>query len=277
MKSVLLIAGLSLLGAGAALAQAKPTAKFPIAADGTTNVADCVKAPAEARDDCISRARPMTGKALAEFTKAQTAAEAAKAAKVKTAVASAKPANEASAKADKPSAEDKAKRRAAEKAAKRAQIRYNKARVASAPKGLKVASDGSTDINQCASVGPKLFDACISRARPLNAKALAEFTARRTAAAAKLAAASAKPAKSAKVAVKSEPKKVETKTVEAKAVPAAKPILDVKGFVVAKDGTTNVADCAKAKPEFKNECISRARPLTGAEIYGKTAKPGKGG
>ena len=35
---------------------------------------------------------------------------------------------------------------------------------------------------------------------------------------------------------------------------------------VAKDGTTNVADCAKAAPWVRNECISRARPLTGKEL-----------
>jgi hypothetical protein len=43
-------------------------------------------------------------------------------------------------------------------------------------------------------------------------------------------------------------------------------------LAVDKNGTTNIADCAKAKPEFKNECISRSRPLTGAEIYSK-ARP----
>ncbi|MDZ4840752.1 MAG: hypothetical protein SH859_01215 [Hyphomicrobium aestuarii] len=280
MKRVLLIACLSLLGAVPAVAQSK----YPVAADGTTNVADCAKAPAEARDDCISRARPMTGKALAEFTKAAEAAEA-KAAKAASAAA---PATVAKVAATKLSAADKAKNRAAAKAAKRAQIRYNKARVASAPKGLKVASDGSTDINQCGSVRPQLFDACISRARPLTTKALATYTAQRTAAAAKAAAKTvAAKSEPAKAATKVEPKAAETKTVaatkiepakvEAKVAAPAKPILDVKGFVIAKDGTTNVADCAKAKPEFKNECISRARPVTGAEIYGKTGKTGKGG
>jgi hypothetical protein len=272
MKRVLLIACLGLLGAVPAVAQSK----YPIAADGTTNVADCAKAPAGVREDCISRARPMTGKALAEFTKAAEAA-AAKAAKAAPAAA---PAAVAKVAATKLSAADKAKNRAAAKAAKRAQIRYNKARVASAPKGLKVASDGSTDINQCGSVGPKLFDACISRARPLTAKALAAYTAKRTAAAAKIAAAKSGPAKAATKAAETKTvaaTKTEPTKVEAKAAAPAKPILDVKGFVIAKDGTTNVADCAKAKPEFKNECISRARPVTGADIYGKTGKTGKGG
>ncbi len=271
MKRVLLIACLSLLGAVPAVAQSK----YPIAADGTTNVADCAKAPAGVREDCISRARPMTGKALAEFTKAAEAA-AAKAAKAAPAAA---PAAVAKVATTKLSAADKAKNRAAAKAAKRAQIRYNKARVASAPKGLKVASDGSTDINQCGSVGPKLFDACISRARPLTAKALAAYTAKRTAAATKTAV-KAEPAKAATKAAETKTvaaTKTEPAKVEAKAAAPAKPILDVKGFVIAKDGTTNVADCAKAKPEFKNECISRARPITGADIYGKTAKTGKGG
>ena len=269
MKRVLLIACLSLLGAVPAVAQSK----YPIAADGTTNVADCAKAPAGVREDCISRARPMTGKALAEFTKAAEAA-AAKAAKAAPAAA---PAAVAKVAATKLSAADKAKNRAAAKAAKRAQIRYNKARVASAPKGLKVASDGSTDINQCGSVGPKLFDACISRARPLTAKALAAYTAKRTAAAAKTAAAKSKAATKAAETKTVAATKTEPAKVEAKSAAPAKPILDVKDFVIAKDGTTNVADCAKAKPEFKNECISRARPVTGADIYGKTGKTGKGG
>lgn len=241
MKRLLLIAGLSMLGV--ATADAAP--KFKIAADGTTNVADCAKAPAEVRNDCISRARPLSGKEVyAQYGSAKPAAQAAE--KVSGAT-------------------EKAKRRAAEKAAKLAQIKFNKARVASAPKGLKVNSDGTTNIAQCSTVSPSVRNECISRARPLGSKALATFTKERSAAYAKVAAKQAAKEAAAKATVaKAAPAKVEAKAVE-----KAAPVLNVKGFVIAKDGTTNVADCAKAKPEFKNECISRSRPVTGAQIYGK--------
>lgn len=252
MKKALLIAGLSLL-ATPVLAQAK----FPVAADGTTNVVDCLKAPVEARNDCISRARPMNNKALMEFTKSREAA-------VKSAPAPAAPAKAAAVKpVDK-------------KAAKAAEARFHKARVASAPKGLKVGADGLTDIRQCGSVGPALFNECLSRARPMKSKELAAYTKQRTVAEAKKAA---KKAAATKTATKPASAKTADKKAEPKAVAAPAPvkILDVKGFVIAKDGTTNIADCAKAKPEFKNECISRARPVTGAQIYGKSSKTGKGG
>lgn len=247
MKKALLIAGLSLL-ATPVLAQAK----FPVAADGTTNIVDCLKAPVEVRNDCISRARPMNNKALMEFTKSREAA-------VKSAPAAAAPVKAAAVKpVDK-------------KAAKAAEARFHKARVASAPKGLKVGADGLTDIRQCGSVGPALFNECLSRARPLKSKELAAYTKQRTVAEAKQAA---KKAAATKTAAKSAPAKAEPKAAVA---PAPVKILDVKGFVIAKDGTTNISDCAKAKPEFKNECISRARPVTGAQIYGKPSKTGKGG
>ncbi len=274
MKRFVMIAGLGLLAATPALAQAK----FPIAADGTTNINDCLKAPADARNNCISRARPMNTQALMAFTKGREALEkkAAAAAPAKAGVV---------AKAvDTSKTVDKSKARAAAKAAAAAAARYNKARVASAPKGLKVAADGSTDINQCSSVGATLFNACISRARPLNTAQLMSFTKQRTAAAAKLAASkattkvvAAKPEPKPAEAKKAEAKKAEVKKVEAKAaaaVAAPTKILDVKGFLVAKDGTTNIGDCAKAKAEFKNECISRARPVSGAQIYGKSARGG---
>lgn len=241
MKRFVLIAGLCLLGAGSALAAAP---KFKMAADGSTNIKDCAAVAVEFRNECISRARPVTAK---EIYGAATAA--AKPAKVDAAT-------------------EKAKRRAAEKAARLETIRYNKARVASAPKGLKVNSDGTTNIADCGKVAASLRDVCISRARPLGAKALAQFTKERTAAEAKAAA---KLAAAAKTKATTSVAKAEAVKPAAKAE-AAKPLLDVKnakGFAVAKDGTTNIADCAKAKPEFKNECISRARPVSGAEIYGK--------
>jgi hypothetical protein len=253
MKHIILIAGLSL--AGAATVHAAPA--FPIAADGTTNVADCAKAPAASRNDCISRARPLTGKEI--YAKA--------AAKPTVAVAS--------------TAVEKAKRRAAEKAARLAAIKYNKARVASAPKGLKVNGDGTTNIADCGSVKPQLRNECIGRARPLSVAALASFSKQRQAAYEKSAALNAK-RQAAKDAVAKKLAAVKKAVVDkvaavaptkvGKTVPVSVASLAGKGFAVDKNGTTNIADCAKAKPEFKNECISRSRPLTGAEIYSK-ARP----
>ncbi|MGL1715179.1 hypothetical protein ACSTH8_00105, partial [Vibrio parahaemolyticus] len=57
----------------------------------------------------------------------------------------------------------------------------------------------------------------------------------------------------------------------ARKVPAA--VANVpKGFKVAKDGTTNIADCLKAAPAVRNECISRSRPIPGKLIYTTSEK-----
>jgi hypothetical protein len=103
-----------------------------------------------------------------------------------------------------------------------------------------VAADGTTNIKDCASVGPQFRNECISRSRPVTGKEI--YGALKPVA-----------AKVADVAKVKAP------------VPAA--VANVpKGFKVNKDGTTNIADCANAKPQVRNECISRARPLTGKEL-----------
>jgi hypothetical protein len=103
-----------------------------------------------------------------------------------------------------------------------------------------VAADGTTNIKDCAAVGPQFRNECISRSRPVTGKEIY--------AASKPVAAKVAPAAKVKATV-----------------PAA--VANVpKGFKVNKDGTTNVADCAQAKPQVRNECISRARPLTGKEL-----------
>ena len=120
-----------------------------------------------------------------------------------------------------------------------------------------MAANGTTNIADCAKVDMWFKNECISRSRPIPGKQLyAQIAAAKAAKAAELkkatlaAAKAEKQAKAAKVAAAS-----------------GKVTVDVpKGFKVAKDGTTNVADCAKAAPAARNECISRARPLTGKEL-----------
>jgi hypothetical protein len=103
-----------------------------------------------------------------------------------------------------------------------------------------MAADGTTNIKDCASVGPQFRNECISRSRPVTGKEIYGSS--------KVVA-----AKVADVAKVKAP------------VPAA--VANVpKGFKVNKDGTTNVADCGKALPQVRNECISRARPMTGKEL-----------
>jgi hypothetical protein len=123
------------------------------------------------------------------------------------------------------------------------------AAVANVPKGFKVNKDGTTNIADCTKAKAQVRNECISRARPLTGKELAKFIKDR-----------AKSVPVAKAAV--------VKPVVKPALAAAVSAVVGKGFAIAKDGTTNIADCAKANPAFRNECISRSRPLTGREIYG---------
>lgn len=250
-RLVMIAATLSLIGASASYAApAVKAAPFPVAKDGTTSIADCAKADVKFRNECISKSRPVSG--------AQIYAEAA-AAKVlaakKEKLDALKAAKAAKAAAGAKVAADKA---AAAKAAKAASI---PAKVVSAPKGFKIGKDGTTSIYDCAKAAPAVRNECISRARPLTGKELAKFVKIRAQAAPALTAAKA-PVKAAPVAVKAAP---------AAPVKAAAPALAIgKGFKIAKDGTTDIADCAKANPDFRNECISRARPVPGNLIYAST-------
>lgn len=265
MSRLLLIAATVTL-AGILPALAAGNAPFPMAADGTTNIADCGKVDAQYRNECISRSRPVSGKQIYS----QLAAEKAKAA-AKEAAATVKAKAEAAGKtvAAKAEAAGKAVAAKAEKAEKavRAKIAAPEA-VRGAPKGFKIAKDGTTNIADCAKAHANVRNECISRARPLTGKELSKFLKTRQTADAK---ASAKAATATKAAA--------AKPVEAKPVPAAKaaaaaPTAPVtgKGFKIAKDGTTDINDCAKANPDFRNECISRSRPVPGSKLYA-TKKP----
>lgn len=186
-------------------------APFPVAADGTTNIKDCGTVGPQFRNECISRSRPVTGKEIYAAAK-PVAAKAATAAQVKAPVPAA---------------------------------------VANVPKGFKVNKDGTSNVADCAEARPQVRNECISRARPLTGKELAKYIKDR-----------AKSVPVEKLAAKP--------VVKAVAAVSAAPVAKVvgKGFAIAKDGTTNINDCAKANPAFRNECISRSRPLTGREIYG---------
>ena len=226
-RFVIIAAGLTLLSA--LPVEAAPKSAFPVAKDGTTNIADCAKADVSVRNECISRSRPVSGKELyAQAAAARTAMaknaalETAKSAKAKL---------------------------AAEKVMKvKAPV---PAKVVGAPKGFKIDKDGTTNIADCAKAAPAVRDECISRARPLTGKQLAKYIKSR---------AISIPA----VAPKAAPKPAVKAPV---AKPAAVAPVPGKGFTIAKDGTTNIADCAKANPAFRNECISRARPVPGSAIY----------
>lgn len=213
-KKILIITCLTVLAASSAHAGNLP---FPVAADGTTDVTDCAKAPAEFRNECISRARPLTGKQVyAAQPKAEAPVKAAKAAAAKTTTLVKKPV---------------------------AAVVPPKG-----PRGYKIAKDGITNIYDCANARADVRDDCIRRSRPLTGKQLAKFE---------------------KVTVKAP--KVAAAPVAPKAPAAAVAKSTGKGFAVAKDGTTDINDCGKANPDYRNECISRARPVKGAEIY-KAAK-----
>lgn len=220
-------------------AEAAGKAPFPTAADGTTSITDCAGVSPAWRNECISRARPLTGKDI--YTQAEAAGRKAKLEALKAERAA------------------KAKAAAEKVAAAKADAKARRLAVANAPKGLKVAKDGTTSISDCLAAPVKVRNECISRARPLNAQQLAKFV--KTQSAAQAVADARKPA----------PKQVAAPAAPVKA--AVAPVKFVgKGFKVAKDGTTDIAECAKANPEFRNECISRSRPVTGKEIYASVKK-----
>ena len=233
-KIVIIAAGLSLLGA--VTAQAAPVKSYPMAKDGTTNIADCAKADVSVRNECISRARPVMGKQIYAQMAADKAAQAKK------------------------DADEAAKAKAAKIGADKAAAKLAKvkapipAAVVGAPKGFKIDKDGTTNIADCAKANPAARDQCISRSRPLTNKELMKFEKR---------SATSIPAQP-KTAAATNP--LPRNDV---IVPAPKAIVKVqgKGFTVAKDGTTDIADCAKANPEFRNECISRSRPVSGKALY----------
>lgn len=247
-RFVMIVASVALMGAMPAYAAPKVAAKapFPMAADGTTNIADCGKVDVKFRNECISKSRPVSGKQLYSEAAAYNAMMAKKQA-LEAGKAKAAKAVEA-AKASKAAAVTAAKDKVAKvKAAV-------PAAVVGAPKGFKIGKDGTTNIGDCAKAAPQVRNECISRARPLTGKELAKFMKSRA------AATPVTPVKSKAAAV----------PAAAKAVAVAKPLVAPvrgKGFVIAKDGTTNIGDCAKANPEFRNECISRARPVSGKVIY----------
>lgn len=222
---------------------------YPVAKDGTTNIADCPKVVVSFRNECISHSRPVSGKELY----AQAAIAKALAAKqdALTALRAANANKAAQATAAKAKlAELKAAKIAARKAAKAAAV--VPAKVVDAPRGFKINRDGTTNVADCAKAAANTRNECISRARPLTGKELEKFV--------KARAAVAAPA---------------TKTVIAKPAAAVKPVIAAaavkpvigKGFKIAKDGTTDIADCAKANADYRNECISRARPIPGKALY----------
>lgn len=235
-KHLLIATCLTVLAASAAHAGPLP---FPVAKDGTTNIADCAKAPAAYRNECISRSRPLTGKQIYA----------------------------ANPRADKPAPVAAVKAAAKAAVAKTTTIVKKAAAVVVPPKGPRgytIARNGTTSIYECAKARADVRDDCIRRSRPLTGKQLAKFEAQ--------AAKSVKPAAVA-AAPKAAPKAaVAAKAPVAPASPTKVAKTPGKGFVVAKDGTTDINDCAKANAEYRNECISRARPVKGAEIY-KSAKP----
>ena len=205
---------------------AAPVKPFPIATDGTTNIADCAKAPVGVRNECISKSRPVMGKQLyaqeaalkvAAMKKAKLdAAKAAKMAKVGKGV-----------KAD-----------VAKVVAVAKPIAIAVAKPVS--KGFTMDKNGTTNVADCAKANPAFHNECLSRARPLAGAELTKFISARA--------------------------RVSAPTVTA-SVPAGKAAPVIKGFKIAKDGTTNITDCANAVAEFRNECISRARPVPGSALY----------
>lgn len=245
-RFVMIAASVALLGSMPAYAAPKQVAKapFPMAADGTTNIAHCGNVAVKFRNECISKSRPVPGSQVyaeaAKYNAMMAKKQALETAKAKNAkaVEAAKVAKTAAAAAAK---EKITKVKAAIPAA-----------VVGAPKGFKINKDGTTNVADCAKAVPAVRNECISRARPMSGKELAKFIKSR---------ASATPA----APVKAAAKPAAGKPVAA-AKPVATPVLG-KGFVIAKDGTTDIADCAKAKPDFRNECISRARPVSGKAIY----------
>ena len=121
---------------------------------------------------------------------------------------------------------------------------------ASAKKRAKqtAAAAATTNIDDCGKVEPAKRDKCISMSRPVSGAALyAKWGSKPSAPAA--AAAKVKAAAGAAVAA------------------GAAAVEKVKSKLSA--GPTNIDDCGKMDAGARDACISRSRPVSGADLYKK--------
>ena len=135
-------------------------------------------------------------------------------------------------------------------AAAAASVKQKAQRAIAKAKAVVLNKDKPTNIADCAKVAPAQRDRCISLSLPVKG---ADLT--------------AKSKKTAEVAA------AVTATATAAKATAAKAVTGAKSYVTAKDGTTSITDCAKAAPEQRDACISRSRPVKGADLASaKTTK-----
>jgi hypothetical protein len=135
-------------------------------------------------------------------------------------------------------------------AAAAASVKQKAERAIAKAKAVVLNKDKPTNIADCAKVAPAQRDRCISLSLPVKGADLA-----------------AKSKKTAEVAA------AVTATATAAKATAAKAVTAAKSYVTAKDGSTSIADCAKAAPEQRDACISRSRPVKGADLApAKTTK-----
>lgn len=112
----------------------------------------------------------------------------------------------------------------------------------------EAAAVGTTNIDDCGKLSADKRDACISRSRPVSGAALYSKWG----------------AKSEVVPAMKAKAKAAAGAVAAAATAAA-------GKVKAKmaAGPTSIDDCAKMDAGARDSCISRSRPVSGAELYKK--------
>lgn len=118
----------------------------------------------------------------------------------------------------------------------------------------------TTDIDSCGKVAAGDRDSCISRSRPVKGADLYKKYATDKPATAMGAA-----AEKAKAAVEAAAR--DAKALGKEALAKGKEVVAaVKGLPA---GPTNIDDCAKVDAGLRDQCISRSRPVKGADLYKK--------
>lgn len=141
-------------------------------------------------------------------------------------------------------------------------------------KEAPAASATTTDIDSCAKLPAGERDSCISRSRPVTGSALYRKWATKKAEGA--VAGAAEKAKSVAADAAEKAKGAAAAAVD-KAKAVGKEAMEKGKQVVASmkampSGPTNIDDCGKYDASLRDACISRSKPVSGADLYKKWKK-----
>lgn len=114
----------------------------------------------------------------------------------------------------------------------------------------------TTDIESCGKLPAGDRDSCISRSRPVTGTQLYRKWA-------------IKRAEGAVAGAADKAKEAATAAVEKAKAVGKQAVAAIKGLSA---GPTNIEDCGKVDPSLRDQCISRSKPVKGADLYKKWNK-----